>query len=81
MGAGVLECDTAFTLDGDAVCRHSVCDLHFTTDILERDDLRERCRKPFRAATNMTPAEAECCTTDFTLAEIQTLCAQMEVRL
>ena len=34
MGAGVLECDVAFTKDRGLVCRHAQCDLHTTTNIL-----------------------------------------------
>jgi len=30
MGAGIVECDTTFTKDGELVCRHSECDLHTT---------------------------------------------------
>ena len=40
MGAGIVECDVTFTQDGVLVCRHSQCDLHATTDILGREDLR-----------------------------------------
>jgi glycerophosphoryl diester phosphodiesterase len=36
MGAGILECDVSFTRDRGLVCRHSLCDLHTTTDILTR---------------------------------------------
>jgi glycerophosphoryl diester phosphodiesterase len=39
MGAGVLECDVAFTSDLELVCRHDICDLHTTTDILTRPEL------------------------------------------
>ena len=34
MGAGIVECDVAFTKDGELVCRHSECDLHTTTNIV-----------------------------------------------
>eukprot|EP00951_Prasinocladus_malaysianus_P025407 scaffold222712_cov42-Prasinocladus_malaysianus.AAC.1 len=33
-GAGFIECDVAVSKDLTFVCRHSQCDLHFTTDIL-----------------------------------------------
>ncbi|BBI48995.1 hypothetical protein HORIV_14160 [Vreelandella olivaria] len=36
-GAGILECDVAFTADEELVCRHSQCDLHSTTNIIETD--------------------------------------------
>jgi glycerophosphoryl diester phosphodiesterase len=39
MGAGVQECDVAFTADRGLVCRHDICDLHRTTDILLRPEL------------------------------------------
>ncbi|TAL51502.1 MAG: glycerophosphodiester phosphodiesterase, partial [Methylovulum sp.] len=35
MGAGIVECDVTFTKDKELVCRHSQCDLHTTTNILE----------------------------------------------
>ena len=47
MGAGILECDVAFTNDSELVCRHSQCDLHTTTDILLRPELAEKCSEPF----------------------------------
>ena len=28
---GVIECDVSFTSDRELVCRHSNCDLHYTT--------------------------------------------------
>lgn len=28
---GIVECDVSFTSDRELVCRHSNCDLHFTT--------------------------------------------------
>ena len=43
MGAGVLECDVSFTGDRGLVCRHSLCDLHTTTDILLRPELAKKC--------------------------------------
>src|SRR4029077_6252471 len=33
-GAGIVECDATFTKDGELVCRHSECDLHATTNIV-----------------------------------------------
>ncbi len=36
-GAGVLECDVAFTADKELVCRHAQNDLHTTTNILETE--------------------------------------------
>jgi len=83
MGAGIMECDVTFTKDKQLVCRHSQCDLHTTTNILTIPELAAKCRKPFTpydAATN-TPASAECCTSDITLAEYKALCAKMDAAL
>ncbi len=81
MGAGILECDVTFTKDKALVCRHSQCDLHSTTDILETD-LANKCSVPprFDAETGeLTNAEAiQCCTSDITLAEFKTLQGKME---
>jgi glycerophosphoryl diester phosphodiesterase len=80
MGAGIIECDVTFTKDRQLVCRHSQCDLHTTTNILAIPELAAKCRKPFKpydAATN-TPASAECCTSDITLAEFRGLCGKMD---
>jgi glycerophosphoryl diester phosphodiesterase len=80
MGAGVLECDVTFTSDRELVCRHSQCDLHTTTNILAIPELAEKCSVPFTpadAATG-TPANAQCCTSDITLAEFKSLCGKMD---
>lgn len=79
-GAGVIECDVTFTKDEQLVCRHSQCDLHQTTDILLRPELANRCSVPFSPfdEESGTAAHARCCTSDFTLAEIESLCAIME---
>ena len=75
MGAGVLECDVTFTSDRQLVCRHSQCDLHTTTDILAVPELAAKCTLPFTPANpaSGTPAAAQCCTSDLTLAEFLTL--------
>ncbi|PSK37271.1 glycine dehydrogenase [Elsinoe australis] len=78
MGAGVLECDVAFTSDLELVCRHSQCDLHTTTDILLRPELAAKCTTPFRPANGTSPASALCCTSDITLAEYQSLCGKVD---
>ena len=80
MGAGIVECDVAFTKDRQLVCRHSQCDLHMTTNILTKPDLARKCTQPFVAADPIqgTPASAKCCTSDITLAEFGTLCGKME---
>lgn len=78
MGAGIVECDVAFTKDRELVCRHSQCDLHITTNILMIPELAAKCSKPFTPATESEPASAQCCTSDITLAEFKSLCAHME---
>ncbi|KAK3390707.1 PLC-like phosphodiesterase [Podospora didyma] len=78
MGAGIQECDVAFTKDKQLVCRHAQCDLHFTTNIVTIPALNAKCTQPFVPASGSTPASAKCCTSDFTLAEVKTVCAKME---
>jgi glycerophosphoryl diester phosphodiesterase len=83
MGAGVLECDVAFTKDLQLVCRHAQNDLHTTTNIL-LTPLAEKCTKPFTPAVIgaggeiVSPASAECRTSDITLAEFKTLRGKMD---
>lgn len=84
MGAGIIECDVTFTSDRELVCRHSQCDLHATTNILETP-LASKCSKPFTAAVidpitgeTITPASAQCCTSDLTLAEFKSLKGKMD---
>ncbi len=69
MGAGILECDVSFTADRGLVCRHSMCDLHTTTNILLHPELAKKCTTPFTPANATAPANALCCTTDITIAE------------
>ena len=45
-GAGIMECDVAFTSDRELVCRHSQCDLHTTTNILATP-LAKKCTQGF----------------------------------
>ncbi|KAL4918304.1 PLC-like phosphodiesterase [Aspergillus aurantiobrunneus] len=78
MGAGVLECDVAFTSDRQLVCRHSQCDLHTTTNILLIPELAEKCTTPFQPATEDSEATAKCCTSDITHDEFLSLCAKMD---
>lgn len=78
MGAGVLECDVAFTRDRGLVCRHSLCDLHTTTNILLKPELAAKCTVPFTPANGTSPANALCCTSDITTAEYMTLCGKMD---
>ena len=84
MGAGILECDVAFTKDKELVCRHAQNDLATTTNILVIPELAAKCTQPFvpaqfDAAGNRTaPASAECRTSDITLAEFKTLRGKMD---
>ena len=85
MGAGILECDVTFTKDRELVCRHSQCDLHTTTDILAIPELAAKCSVPFQPAVidpvtgaTLTPARAQCCTSDITLAEFRMLKGKMD---
>ena len=80
MGAGIVECDVTFTADRELVCRHSQCDLHTTTNILAIPELAAKCTQPFTPAdpASNTPASAQCCTSDITLAELKTLCGKMD---
>jgi len=78
MGAGIVECDVAFTKDRQLVCRHSQCDLHTTTDILSRPELAAKCTRPFSPASGEAKAEAMCCTSDLTLAEFKSLNGKMD---
>ncbi len=83
-GAGILECDVTFTSDRELVCRHSQCDLHTTTNILAIPQLAAKCSIPFTPAsfnddgTVETPASAQCCTSDITLAEFRQLSGKMD---
>lgn len=79
-GAGIMECDVTFTKDRELVCRHSQCDLHTTTNILAVPELAAKCTRPFTPAdpTTGTPADAQCCTSDITLAEFKSLCGKMD---
>jgi glycerophosphoryl diester phosphodiesterase len=77
MGAGILECDVTFTKDKQLVCRHSQCDLHTTTNIMETPLAGNCSVKPDMNST--TPyANVKCCTSDITLAEFKTLRGKMD---
>lgn len=80
MGAGVLECDVTFTKDRQLVCRHSQCDLHTTTNILDKPELAAKCTQPFSPADPATgkAASAKCCTSDITVSEFKSLCGKMD---
>lgn len=80
MGAGIVECDVAFTKDKELVCRHSQCDLHTTTNILAIPELAAKCTQPFTPAdpSKGIKASAKCCTSDLTLAEFKQLKGKMD---
>ena len=77
MGAGIVECDVTFTRDGALVCRHSECDLDATTDIVATD-LNGKCTVPWTGPVGPAHPAPQCCTSDLTLAEYETLQAKME---
>ncbi len=77
MGAGILECDVTFTKDKELVCRHAQNDLHTTTNILATP-LAAKCTTAFTPASGDQPANAECRTSDITLAEFRTLTGKMD---
>lgn len=80
MGAGILECDVAFTSDRQLVCRHAQNDLHTTTNILATP-LAKKCTVPPKidANGNLTNADAiECRTSDITAAEFKSLKGKMD---
>ena len=58
------------------MCRSDPCDLHFTTDVLFNADLKDKCVEKFAAGKG-----AKCCASDFTLQELQTLCATMDMEV
>lgn len=82
-GAGIIECDVTFTRDKQLVCHHAQNDLHTTTNILATE-LAAKCTQPFTPATFdangnlVTPATAECRTSELTLAEFKTLRGKMD---
>jgi glycerophosphoryl diester phosphodiesterase len=83
MGAGIVECDVTFTEDKQLVCRHAQNDLHTTTNILATP-LAATCIQPFTPAVLdasggvVKPANAECRTSEITLAEFKTLRGKMD---
>jgi len=85
MGAGIVECDVTFTQDLKLVCRHGQDDLHTTTDILRIPALAAKCTRPFTPAVfdsagrRLSPATAECRSSDITLEEFRSLAGRMDV--
>ena len=72
MGAGIIECDVTFTSDKALVCRHSQCDLHTTTNILQTP-LAAQCAVPPDHSSSAPFEDVKCCTSDITLAEFKSL--------
>lgn len=72
-----------FTQDQELVCRHAQNDLHTTTNILATP-LAAKCVQPFQPAVLdaqgqlLSPARAECRTSELTLAEFKTLRGKMD---
>lgn len=80
MGAGILECDVAFTNDGELVCRHAQNDLHTTTNILATP-LANQCTVPpiVDAKGKLTNADSiECRTSDISAAQFKALTGKMD---
>ncbi|MEN6670717.1 glycerophosphodiester phosphodiesterase family protein [Psychrobacter sp. B38] len=80
MGAGILECDVAFTKDGELVCRHAQNDLHTTTNILATP-LAKQCTVPpvINSKGVLTNADSiECRTSDISVSEFKTLKGKMD---
>ncbi|WP_415196643.1 glycerophosphodiester phosphodiesterase family protein [Psychrobacter glaciei] len=80
MGAGILECDVAFTNDGELVCRHAQDDLHTTTNILATP-LAKQCTVPPIIDANgvLTNADSiECRTSDISANQFKTLTGKMD---
>ena len=77
-----MECDVTFTGDGELVCRHAQCDLHTTTDIVARPDLRAKCAVPPEigqvTGKLLNGSEIRCCTSNLTLAEFKSLNGKMD---
>ena len=77
MGAGLIECDAVLTKDKELVCRHSECDLHRTTNMLQTE-LSSQCEAPFESWRPGQSASAKCCTSDLTLKQFKSLCARSD---
>lgn len=80
MGAGILECDVAFTNDGELVCRHAQNDLHTTTNIVATP-LANQCSVPPIIDANGTltnAADIECRTSDISVRDFKSLTGKMD---
>ena len=76
MGAGMIECDTTFTNDGELVCRHAQCDLHTTTNIISTT-LNHKCTVPWNEEFP-NPGAVKCCASDLSVAEFKSLVGKMD---
>lgn len=80
MGAGILECDVAFTNDGELVCRHAQNDLHTTTNIVATP-LANQCSVPPLVDVNgilTNAADIECRTSDISVRDFKSLIGKMD---
>lgn len=80
MGAGILECDVAFTNDGELVCRHAQNDLHTTTNIVATP-LANQCSVPpiiDAHGTLTNAADIECRTSDISVRDFKRLTGKMD---
>ena len=71
-GAGIIECDVTFTKDRELVCRHSQCDLHSSTNILQTP-LAQKCSVPPDMNSSTPFSDVKCCTSDLTVSEFKSL--------
>ncbi len=71
-GAGIIECDVTFTKDRELVCRHSQCDLHSSTNILQTP-LAQNCSVPPDMNSSTPFSDVKCCTSDLSVAEFKSL--------
>lgn len=76
-GAGIIECDVTFTKDRELVCRHSQCDLHSSTNILQTP-LAQKCSVPPNMDSRTPFSDVKCCTSDLTVAEFKSLTGRFD---
>ena len=76
-GAGIIECDVTFTKDKALVCRHSQCDLHSTTNILQTP-LASKCSVPPDMASGAPFSDVKCCASDITVNEFKSLTGRFD---
>ncbi len=76
-GAGIIECDVTFTKDRALVCRHSQCDLHSSTNILQTP-LAQKCSVPPDMNSRTPFSDVKCCTSDLTVSEFKSLTGRFD---